>query len=54
MIILFIKKSKSISIASASILAKTFRDKLICNYEKEFWNMIYAQTKDGSKNILKL
>ena len=34
----FIKKGdqKSISIASASILAKTFRDKLICNYEKEF------------------
>ena len=34
----FVKKGdqKSISIASASILAKTFRDKLICNYEKEF------------------
>ena len=40
----FIKKgdSKSISIASASILAKTFRDKLMCDYAKQFpaynWN----------------
>ena len=34
----FIKKGdqKSISIASASILAKTFRDKLICNYGNEY------------------
>ena len=34
----FIKKEtkNSISIASASILAKTFRDKLICNYGNEY------------------
>ena len=34
----FIKKGdqKSISIAAASILAKTFRDKLICNYGNEY------------------
>ena len=40
----FIKKgdSKSISIASASILAKTFRDKLMNEYSKDYpvykWN----------------
>ena len=34
----FIKKGdqKSIAIASASILAKTFRDKLICSYDKQY------------------
>jgi len=34
----FIKKGdqKSVSIASASILAKTFRDKLICNYGSDY------------------
>jgi len=34
----FVKKGdqKSISIASASILAKTFRDKLVCNFGKEY------------------
>ena len=52
----FIKKgdSKSISIASASILAKTFRDKLICvTTQNNFQHTIGTGTKGmGLDNIL--
>ena len=51
----FIKKgdSKSISIASASILAKTFRDKLIVTTQNNFQHTIGTGTKGmGLDNIL--
>ena len=47
---LFVKKgdSESVSIASASILAKTFRDNLMCKYAKSY--PYYNWVKQGLWN----
>ena len=53
---LFVKKgdSESVSIASASILAKTFRDNLMCKYAKSYpyYNWVKTRVME-QKNILK-